>query len=536
MAIPTPTAPPRPAWAAASCCGLLAVALRLVVMWAPPLDIYWRGEPWTEEWMRGNLAHEIVHGPLLPLQDHQIPFWGGMNWVGVMAAPAFALFGETLFALRLATLPFAFALAWAGFLLLERRAGRRAAWLGGLVLACMPPGWLYASVTAQGTHCELASLVVVLLWLWNEDRLRGHAHKGWSFASGLAYGGHLSFGIGPALALVPLLDWARDRRFFLRASYLPRLAGIAVGSVPFLFYQLRYGGALRVYDDDTVGGLALPAEGLSPWTKLVDLASRDWADSLWLASQPRDGERLVASIAALALALGWAWAAWRWRRELLGWIGALLPWRPARAELDAFAIVLAWPATYMALYLFAPFGLGLREWLIDYRYLLAPQPFVLMAAVAALAAWSEAGPRGRRFAAAGLVACACIGFAWSAAARLEWSRAEALREAPGARPAGVAKCLLWKHGTDPERLSAFLARVEERRAGAERDDLHRELARLLRMMATAQERQGRAPRGPRDDPRRALADAARIVPEPRRAWYELAPGPARRPDAPTDAR
>jgi hypothetical protein len=85
-------------------------------------------------------------------------------------------------------------------------------------------------------------------------------------------------------------------------------------------------------------------------------------------------------------------------------------------------------------------------------------------------------------------------------------------------------------------LSAFLARVEERRAGAERDDLHRELARLLRMMATAQDRQGRAPRGPRDDPRRALADAARIVPEPRRAWYELAPGPARRPDAPTDAR
>ncbi len=525
MASPSCTAPSRPAWIAAFSCGLLAVALRLVVMWAPPLDIYWKGEPWTEEWMRGNIAHELVHGPLLPLQDHQIPFWGGMNWVGVMAAPSFALLGETLFALRLAVLPFAFALAFAGFLLLERRAGRRAAWLGGLVLACMPPGWLYASATAQGTHCELAALVFVLLWLWNEDRLHDHAHKGWSFASGLAYGGHISFGIGPALVLVPLLDWARDRRFCLRAAFLPRLAGIAVGAIPFLFYQLRYGGALRIYDGDTVGGLALPDDGLSPWTKLFDLVSRDWADSLWLQSTPQGGVHLGATLVGLAMALAWAWAAWRWRRELQAWIGAVLPWRPVRVELDAFVVVLAWPIAYLPLYLLAPFGLGLREWLIDYRYLLAPQPFVLLAGIAALAAWSETGAQARRFMVASLVALACLGFTWSALARLEWSRGAELRQASGSRPAGVAKCLLWKHGTDPERLADFVARVEARRSGAERDELHHELARLLRLMASAQDRQGRVPRGPRDDPRRALEDAARLVAEPRRSYYAIGSGP-----------
>ena len=196
-----------------------------------------------------------------------------------------------------------------------------------------------------------------------------------------------------------------------------------------------------------------------------------------------------------------------------------------RVELDAFVVVLAWPIAYLPLYLLAPFGLGLREWLIDYRYLLAPQPFVLLAGIAALAAWSETGAQARRFMVASLVALACLSFTWSALARLEWSRGAELREAPGSRPAGVAKCLLWKHGTDPERLADFVARVEARRSGAERDELHHELARLLRLMASAQDRQGRVPRGPRDDPRRALEDAARLVAEPRRSYYAIGSGP-----------
>ena len=502
---------------AALCCGSFSVLLRLVLLLAPPPDLWFQGAPWVEEWLRGNIAHEVLQGQLLPLHSHQIPCWGGMLWMGLLAVPGFLVFGETLFALRLSTLPFAFLLAACGFLLLDRVVSRRAAWIGGLLLAFTPPGWTFTSITAQGTHLELATLSVLLLWLWAEDRARNGGHKGWSFASGLALGAHASFGWGLAMVLVPLWDWLRDRRFFLRACMLPRAAGLLLGLLPLASYQLEYGDALRFYERDLVDSLT-PEHATAPLQKLLELVTRDFADSFWFADPGPGAARCAGAALATLLCIAWLRVAWTRRRELEAIMRGCLPWCPPQTDVGAVSLLLAFPALYLPLYLTTPFGLGLREWLVDYRYLLVPQAFLLL--VAAIAADELMSRRRWQLAVPAMVATVCLGCTASALVRCQWSRAGDMWSVRGSRPESVPSRLLWKHGADVERIEEFLRRVAERRTPVQQEAIYYELARYLRIMAIARQRRPTVVRTD-SDPLVALRRASLLVPAPWNSYFVI---------------
>jgi hypothetical protein len=528
--------------------GLLAVVLRLVVMAAPPKDLDYAGHVWVEEFLRGNIAWEVLHGPVIPLQDHQIPFWGGMLVVGLMAVPTFAVLGPTLFALRLATLPFSFVFAAAGFLLLDRLVSRRAAWIGGLLLALAPPGLVYTSVLAQGTHCEQTAIGLLLLWLYSEHVKRGLSSLRLAFAVGLVFGFHVTFGAAQILPLVLLFDFARDRRFFLRREFAVRAAGILVGALPFIRYELDSGGeAHKNYD---LGPIAMitPHSLSESADKLARLPFDDFARSFWFEEAPAGGIRWMGIAAGVALVSLYAVALHARRAALFAWIDALLVplralasrmlpvqrWKKSEAPLDPIALVLVLPAVWLLLYALTPLRVGPRDWIIGYRYLLVPQVFLfLTAAIGADVLWSK-GTVARRSITLGLAAWlfACT---ISTIVRCDFAHASALRQVPGARPEGVARVVLWKHGTLPGPLESFVESVRERRTVVEQDELYYELASLLRTGLAQVVRNGITAPAERSDPRRALRWTRDHVPDPFRSWFDVPesgppdPLPVRRP-------
>jgi hypothetical protein len=510
--------PPRPGRFRLACVvGLLAVLVRLVVISAPPPDLSYQGFVWTEEWLRGNIAHEVLSGPVVPLQDHQIPFWGGMLAIGLMAVPTFAILGESLFALRLTTLPFAFLLAACGFLLLDRLVSRRAAWIGGILLALTPPGWTYTSVLAQGTHCEQTALGLLLVWLYVEHRRSGTRSLRLAFVVGLVFGLHVSFGAAQILPMLLVFDFACDRRFFLRREYGVRILGMILGALPFLSYEIAYGGmAHENYGYGPLGMITPKGLGVMR-DKLASLPFVDFPRSFWFG----DGFGRTCGVAVtLALLAAFAGALYVRRGLVVDLFRAMLPWKRANPSLDPLSLVLVWPLAWLVLYALTPLALGPGEWVIDYRYLLPPQIYLFLAAAIALDALAPRSVAWRRASLAVPVAfgLSCAG---SALARCDFAHMRERWKTPGSRPDGVARLVLWKHGTRPENLERFVGNVLAKRSGTEQDGLLYEFAKLLRVSLAQSMRNGREPKGDSDDPRRAIVWARDRVPARYRPYFEI---------------
>src|SRR5262245_33544420 len=139
----------------------LAVVIRLALILAPRVDLYGPDLPQIpgsyigEEIARGNLAAELLDGPLLSLLDYQYThFFGGSVVTGVLATVPFAVLGPSIVSLKLVPILFELATLVFLFLVLDRWVSRRAAWFGGLLVALSPPGYTQISTIAWGSHME----------------------------------------------------------------------------------------------------------------------------------------------------------------------------------------------------------------------------------------------------------------------------------------------------------------------------------------------------------------------------------------------
>ena len=245
------------AWQAAFALALLATALQLLVVLAPSEHLS-PGWVYPEELHRGNIAAEVLQGPLLPLQDyHHAPNVGGSVVVGLLAAPFVALFGPSIVAVRLVPILFHALTVALVFLVLERTYGRRAAWVGGLFMAVAAPGYALVSVTAWGTHHEgnALSMACVLLALGAgaatspNERVRGIVR---AFFLGLVAGFSVYFGYMAVLALATLFAFAllHDKLVFLRLRFWACVCGAALGFIPWLTYNVTHDfKGLQIYGE-----------------------------------------------------------------------------------------------------------------------------------------------------------------------------------------------------------------------------------------------------------------------------------------------
>jgi hypothetical protein len=411
--------------------------------------------------------------------------------------------------------------------LIDRLVSRRAAWIAGLLLALAPPGLVYTSVLAQGTHCEQTAIGLLLLWLHAEHVKRGLTSLRLAFAVGLVFGFHVTFGAAQILPLVVLFDFARDRKFFLRREFFVRAVGIVIGALPFLRFEVVYHGAAHHNYEFGPLGMITPRSWAESWDKLVRLPFDDFARSFWFERSFGFDGRWIGIAAGVVLVGLYGVALYARRAAVGAWLRALVPWKRGDAGLDPLALVLVLPAVWLVLYALTPLLIGPRDWIIGFRYLLVPQVFLFLTAAVGIDVLCLRAPRGapspdarvKRIAVAGLAVWlgACV---ISTLVRCDFAHASELRRLPGARPEGVARVVIWKHGTDAGPLASFVENVNAKRSSAEQDEIYYELAGLLRMGVLQVERNRAVPDEHRD-PRRALREIRDLVPPAFKAWFDV---------------
>ena len=370
-----------------------AVCLRVALLIGPPDQLYDAGDGqaariYHEELLRGVAARDIAEGSLLPWTGWQVnDFWGGSLVVSLLAAPLQLVFGDHLWCLRAVGVLFQLLLVAFAWCWLSERVSRIAALAAALLLAAPPWGYLASSLMVYGTHLELCALQVLVAW----THLRGGGGRlGW-IAKGALAGFATWFGYSTAVVLAVVgvaswLDGARPTRARWREALLPWAAGALVGLSP-LYARLAYsGGTVGVYDAGLLHHLERglfhgTPRGLdgavvhAPFEKWLLLWSGELAQASFL---PWWGG---AALVVLVLAAG---------------LSSLLD-RPAADEpggrwsdpgrfsmLCAFAWTLA--------YAMSDFGLGTRDWVFDWRYLMPLWPWSAIILAVACARWL-ASPR-----------------------------------------------------------------------------------------------------------------------------------------------
>lgn len=503
--------------------GLVVVLVRLAVLMAPGPDLSEEGRVMAEEYARGVAVHEWLNGPLLDWQDYQQPFWGGHVLATWIAAPLCALFGETLFAMRLAVLPFALALALSGFALVDRVAGRRAAWIAGLLLAVPAPGFLLLSCTLQGTHCEALGLAFLSILLV----VRAFEAPGLArFALlGFVLGLDLWFGypaLLPALYAGALLAWllrpAWSSAFEPRRALAPAAAFFAAalaGAWPWLRLAGAEQSSTQVYGQPASHWFDLPRLVAALGGKLELLATQDIALSLWLPGSDHLAIGWLAHTVAWSLLALWAVAVWLQRDTLRALLRpARLHGEPAQALPRALgAALVTLPAFHVALLLGSTFDLGPRDWIQNLRYLLPLWP--LLSIGVALAVARLARPFDLA-AGAILVAAACAG----TAGRLSmdaWGRDLSVPVA-SARHHGRMSAL-WRRG-DREALARAVERVQQRDP-AERDEYLHSLGLWFRYWSAPASKLGKLDEARRAESRATLEWLGTKVPAEQRRFFAL---------------
>ncbi|MBL8861021.1 MAG: hypothetical protein JNK02_03335 [Planctomycetes bacterium] len=481
--------PVTASWRGALVCALLAGLVRLAIVLLPPADLLENGRVWTEELLRGNVAIEILRGPIVPLQDHAVGLWGGAVVVGILAAPLFALLGAVLPALRIACLPFPMIEAAAAFVLLGRLGGRRAAWAAGLLVAFAPPGPVLDSVLAQGTHQHFHALTLGWMAFAAEVRARrlgACAQAALTCALGLL----LYFGGGLLIALAVALELGLDRAWW-RSPRLAaaRVAGLLLGLVPLVLLRPPSRDApLGIYGHGPAG-LAFGG-GEEPLARLRELFVRDLPEAFWIRGDA-------------GWALGAAWLA----TLLVLWVSAL--WLRRRERDPALLALVLYPPAFAAIWAMSPLVRGAEDLVFALRYVL---PLLGVLALSAALAIADLGARAPRAGAAillGLVLASTV----SLATKLDLAAARETWRTPAARPQAIARIHLLRRGAEPQALERFLERVRERRTPEERTAILRDLDRAIETAARAYERlRERGEEGADPAPWRAALERVRQEP------------------------
>lgn len=242
-----------------------------------------------EESYNATVAWMIAHGgmwrEILDIQYRS--FCGGCSVVALAGTPAMAV-SEGLWAWKVVPLAWTAATQVIGFLALDARVGRAAAWAFVALLALPPPGVLDLSLMAWGNHQETGLLLLLALLLV----ARGHVG-----AAGFVLGFSTFFARTSWYGVLALLPGALS----IPGRRIRALLGLALGAA--LVAVPAAGGDAGWYRMEAPVGLDLTEMPRRAWTLL---SPHGLAERLWLplhdmapAGAGLLGVALVAGILAL---------------------------------------------------------------------------------------------------------------------------------------------------------------------------------------------------------------------------------------------
>ncbi len=199
-----------------------------------------------EEAYRLLIAEALRGGWAIPLHDLQAdPYAGGSLVFSMLAAVAATVAGSSLTVLKSVALAWNALGLWFWLLAIDRRFGRRAAHLLGLVWLAAPPVFVVFNVLALGSHSDavtLTGLQLLLLYRWLDEPAR----TGRLFAFAVAGGLGVWFTYSAALPLAAMVAYALCSGALAPARWPVAAAGFAAGFSPWIAYNLATGGSVEV--------------------------------------------------------------------------------------------------------------------------------------------------------------------------------------------------------------------------------------------------------------------------------------------------
>jgi hypothetical protein len=454
------------AWKCALLLAVLSTLLKLCVLVFPSQHVS-PGWILAEEQHRGNVAMEVLRGPLLPIQDyHWTPREGGSLVVGLLAAPCLAVFGDSIASVRLVPIAFNAVTVAILFLILDRFVSRRAAWIGGVLIAFAPPGYVLVSITAWGTHVENNALVLLGVFAFLLLQQRGPRETLTAVLFGVCTGFSLYFGYLAAVTIVAIGIHAllRDRLFFARPWFRRALLGFAIGFAPWLTYNLGTGfRGLMLYGNTVASEVSIGGLLRDGGSRSASLLFDQLPNLFFLGEIP--GLRglwagRVVEIVFLALTGFLAWSSrGRFAAAVRGLFG-----RGPTAEPGVQVLFLLDVAVFVLVYASAnTISANVENRMAhEGRYLTALYPFLVMCVACALDLLLSARPRQAalwRAIPASLAALFVVG----TLAVCDRSRTGESFRRPGTSEARLAQWYGWTWRTDRERLDRIVRGLAENR-------------------------------------------------------------------------
>lgn len=253
---------------------LALYATRLAwIAYNPDSGLYW------EEDYRWVAAREILSGFRQPVFDYQADNYQGGSLVQIaLITGAFAIFGETLASLKIATLVFPAATLVALFVVTRIWFGRTTAWLVGVGYLIGPPLIAFSALIPMGSHGESALFSLIQLGIFLGILTRyWHTPAGWA-ALGCVTGLGLWYCYTSGLSLAAcglawlILEGVPNVRLLLAGA-----GGTVVGLAPWFVYNLQndFAGFQRLLEIFGAGDPIDAWAPQSPFEKVFALLTRD---------------------------------------------------------------------------------------------------------------------------------------------------------------------------------------------------------------------------------------------------------------------
>lgn len=205
-----------------------------------------------EELSRGLIASELIRGAAYPIFNYQIDSYsGGSLVIGLMAVPFFALFGESLFVLKIVSAIFSLLAAMFVYLIVSRYIDKLAAYFAAALIFLSPYSYTRLSLVAWGDHPQMPALLAIAFFMLYELTFGRRKNPlflalfGFICGFGLYFSYH--FAVSLFLCVLFLLAW--DRRFFFGWSLVRFISGFAIGFSPWIYFNLTHNFAGLIVND-----------------------------------------------------------------------------------------------------------------------------------------------------------------------------------------------------------------------------------------------------------------------------------------------